>query len=152
MGCDIHIAVEAFDGERWRAVPDAYDLYGWRRRGDRDRPDDRVYSLFALLAGVRSSEDGDGLFGGRGLPEDWDVSGFAEWYLTATHKEWPGDDESGPDIGEHSFSWALASELLTVDWTEVGPQFQRWLHGPRMTALIHEHGADKVRMVFGFDS
>jgi hypothetical protein len=72
MGCDIHFAVEGRQaGDTWarieRIVPSR-----WRESGTEREEwfEDRNYSVFAMLAGVRNSHGHEPLAEGRGLPGD----------------------------------------------------------------------------------
>lgn len=99
MGCDIHTYVEKKIDGVWTALygESPYDngkisLEGWLYT-------DRSYRLFAVLAGVRSYNDGiQPIAPPRGFPDD----------IT---KEVRNDFD-----GEHTPSWFTLSELLAFDW------------------------------------
>ena len=146
MGTDIHLAAEVRKDGVWKYVKTfpSYneDGYSWE-----DSPDEQLYALFGVLAGVRERIDtGEALFPGRGLPEDIDkdsYDGFNEVY-----------DESKPDLGDHSQTWASFVELATIDsdvYNIVESEFVRWIHG-RVADLAKEHGPENARVLMGFDS
>jgi hypothetical protein len=60
MGTDIHIAVERFDGVRWRFTGREVDCV-------------RCYNLFAILADVRNGEGFVPISLPRGFPHDMDL-------------------------------------------------------------------------------
>jgi hypothetical protein len=179
MGTDIHLYVETRDRRGvWSAVklpaPDGHEEWHDGYRGW----DKRYYDVFSILAGVRNGHGFAGIPTGagfipisepRGLPPD----------LSVTFRSDPAvlEDERTPDIGEHSFSWLLLSELLAYDWTqtttvlegdytfnradtrtqrtmtyrECAKSFLEWVDGA-LVPLGRIHGNDCVRIVFGFDS
>ena len=130
MGTDIHIQVEILNGDdEWEPVTPPYrwvrydgsvgnmswSPYAESKDIDDERPDPtlRNYNLFAFLAGVRNGRGFAGvkthepvvpMFEGRGLPLD---SRWLELSREVDDWPWPGD---------HSYTWALLSELLECDW------------------------------------
>lgn len=151
MGCDIHGVFQAkVDGE-WVDI-EQEDL-------------DRNYLVFGWIAGVRMDEE-DGvtpIARPRGFPDDFVVTaasdGSGDYVRPTTLDVMRGwerrDAESGEGLteiwmGDHSFSWVLASEVLTAQIPErphprgVDEFFNKCLE------LQNKHG--EVRFVFGFDS
>jgi hypothetical protein len=120
MGCDIHLAVErrvrylSQPNDTWeraeRVVPSRWSGEGMERE---DWYDNRNYSLFAILAGVRNGSGFAGTDLGdpvvpisepRGVPED--VSDEVRKEI----EQW--------DIDGHSHSWFTIGELLAFDWDQ----------------------------------
>lgn len=147
MGCDIHMNVQVKVNGKWEPadVP--------------ERLKDRAYPRFAFLTGgvVRNYENLPKILPEpRGLPEG--VSG--DYYDT------PGALE----VGEHSYSWLLSSELLAVDYTQkLNPRNSELAHrfedkeitlgellGENWFSILTELKSlgkpEDVRLVFGFDS
>ncbi len=122
MGTDIHLVVERYREDfGWQRVDppkhlwDEYWLKEYERTRDPIRLDyarrwytDRNYSLFAILADVRNG------FGFAGTPIS---RGFKP---ISAPRGIPKDfEQKDPDeLGDHSFSWLLVSELLTYDWNQ----------------------------------
>lgn len=94
MGCDIHLYFEQKDSDNnWKRIFIPESLI----------PDDRNYSLFGFLAGVRNPHRRP-LFSNRGIPKD---------------TSFPSNN---PDfwLGEHSFTYAYLDEILNAPWHENG--------------------------------
>ena len=127
MGCDIHMAVERRIGDRWeRVLPpeSARDPWlvsqaakagddGWMAKWYPKRAEvtwygGRNYTLFGVLAGVRDSNVVP-IAEPRGLPDDMspDVVALIEDY-----------DSDDIDLGDHSQTWLLLSEILAYDWDQ----------------------------------
>lgn len=87
MGTDIHLFIERKVKGVWERVEIPEELM----------PDDRDYGLFGVLAGIRS-EEYEGLFRERGIPED------------TCYKEELGFEEY------HSQTYAYVDEISRVDW------------------------------------
>lgn len=68
----------------------------------------RDYETFARLAGVRNGHGVRPISEPRGLPADWN-----EYYPDF------GDDSWRTELGDHSHSWLLASEILDFTWGPV---------------------------------
>lgn len=147
MGCDIHPNVQVKVNGKWEAadVP--------------ERLEDRTYPRFAFLTGgvVRNYENVPKILPEpRGLPEG--VSG--DYYDTA----------GALDVGEHSYSWLLLSELLVVDYSQKlnphNPGLAHRYEDKEITLgeLLDENWfsileqlkllgkPEDVRIVFGFDN
>ena len=89
MGTDIHTIFQANKDNQWYDIPHNYK-------------EDRHYSLFAWLAGVRQGNTYiKPISEPRGLPSDFQING---------------------DMGDHSFSWLLGSEILTAKPPPVAKQ------------------------------
>lgn len=116
MGTDIHGMFQKQDERKaWVDVPTEYEF-------------DRHYQLFAVLAGVRNGVGFAGCPTGdsvepisepRGLPDDFEVNGESEHPLTSLDlmPEWRRkfhENDSPPTawMGDHSFSWLTADEML----------------------------------------
>ena len=99
MGCDIH------------AYAEVRQANGTWKKAKVKVPDDRNYTAFAILAGVRNSYGVTPISAPRGLPED-----------TATRDTDDTDaDLDSPDhvwLGDHSHSWLLLSELMAIDYNQ----------------------------------
>ncbi|MBI5546485.1 MAG: hypothetical protein HY901_21600 [Deltaproteobacteria bacterium] len=99
MGCDIHSWLERREGGRW--------VYATRLSDDPDQEIDayneRRYSTFAVLAGVRNYDELQPIRTPRGLPPDVSPEG------TKRAAEWADD--------AHSHGWFSLRELLDFDWT-----------------------------------
>lgn len=146
------VAIETWDakapaGEEWRAVffPWEGRHFGERHFGDwvatrlHKLPEpwweSRDYETFARLAGVRNYHDAQPISAPRGLPLDWDMPDF-------------GEDSWISELGDHSHSWLLASEILAYRWQDE----REWPVVDMAQAWADRFGADGVRFVFGFDS
>lgn len=116
MGTDVHAIFQARDGDKWKDVPSTWDQ-------------DRHYFLFSWLADVRN---GHGFAGTptytpikpiaepRGLPDDF--AGGQEHptvieALAPHRQKWAKEEKEDPpiaDMGDHSFSWLTADEILST--------------------------------------
>jgi hypothetical protein len=160
MGCDIHIRIERKTDEGWKTVeppPYADDSF-WTERRYRGWFYDRNYALFGVLADVRG--DGPAIAPPRGLPPDMERRNSVD------DDPYPETEESRSRrdlyLGDHSFTWYTASELLgwphwtndprLIDdearWTE---RWTEWMERD-LRPLAEEHGGDNVRVIMGFDS
>ncbi len=151
MGCDIHMIAQVRVGDRWRDIPlpDWWpcERMGW---GGDPRPhrrlwfDTRNYAFFGVLAGVRWLAL-DPIAEGRGLPPD----------LEGRTVPICGDDAF--DLGDHSFSWCTAAELLAYPWETEREDVGGWVLDTwlpcwrRLADDLHVTPAE-IRLVFGFDS
>jgi len=117
MGCDIHPYVEVRSNGKWE-------------KSDVNVPDDRNYWAFAKLANVRNGVGFAGSDTGntivpisepRGLPDDTSIC-----------------ESTGIDLGDHSHSWVLLSELLAVNFNE--PVTQRGLVKHDVAEAFRKHG------------
>ena len=139
MGCDIHLWAEVHKDGKWVHVksyddmPDNYDFDSpeWKAYTAQD-PTTRSYHLFGMLAGVR--RDGPNYFGGRGWPDDHDV--------TTEQEAWSCD--------LHSKTWVTFEELEEAGestphmaWT-----FFKWVD-TRLRALRDKY---PVRVLIAFDN
>lgn len=98
MGTDVHAVVQAKRDGKWEAVESKWEQ-------------DRHYLLFSWLANVRN---GFGFAGvptydpiepiapRRGIPADFDKDAYE------------AGDEDAPWLGDHSFSWLTADEILAA--------------------------------------
>lgn len=163
MGCDIHFYVEYREQELQQEqllpsvrVPDdtpwAVDLVPNKYYDPSDEPgpfnweyelrrwyDDRDYSLFYRLAGVRGYQDEDEpIDDPRGIPED------ACPRIKEAVEAWGGDG--------HSHSYYTGAELSAVSW-EAHPHFAETVR-----QIIEKANTDcggdlnRVRAVFWFDN
>ena len=106
---------------------------GWELRLDPDQSYGvRDYGVFGILAGVR--DDGPPIALPRGIPRDS--------FLALNDIE--GD--------YHSWSWLKLSEILQHDdWPLRGSEkFLEWCRG--LLTLPFYNDAERIRLVFGFDS
>lgn len=152
MGCDIHAVVQRRTGDTWETVTPPETMLGQYEKLPFEI---RNYTLFGILAGVRSNEF-PVIAEPRGIPADAGATygtgdpEIAVSYLADDDKKW---------LGEHSHSWLTTAEIAAYDWSqasqwtdrktvadEVG--LDRWL--PWLLSLADDP-AD-VRLVFGFDS
>lgn len=121
MGTDIHAVFQAKRNGVWGDIVSPYDEERW-------------YFLFAWLANVRNGRGFAGIKTGepikpisepRGLPEDFaTVEGSMHRIPSNAHRgrraDRYKDEDANPedpdyllmDMGDHSFSWLLASEIL----------------------------------------
>src|SRR3990172_3709211 len=135
MGCDIHLRIERQVDDRWEQViadPCCRCNGEGIRRGTRTDgtswefdcylcddtgkgPDgwyhDRNYDVFAILANVRNGHDVTGTKSSDGLKFISDCRGIPE-DVSPEVGEWMRD-------GDHSHTWVLLSEVLSVDWSQV---------------------------------
>jgi len=135
VGTDIHAVVQRRDGDHWVNI----DMT-WPDRPRYDHPLlQRSYNAFAILgnvrngtgfAGVYTSDGFDPISDDRGLPDDFE--GEDDGYLRCPkHARKPGeivpvDDSDYEDpawdcddcdwLGDHSFTWVTAQELIDYDW------------------------------------
>lgn len=98
MGCDIHMITEIRKGDKWEYVPEVPQSL-----------DQRNYSTFAFLAGVRDSFDTTG-FAPRGLPKDISNKRFRfESYTPQYHRVY--ENESNTWLLVDGVYHSLYSEL-----------------------------------------
>lgn len=152
MGCDIHLQVEARNGEgEWRNVRNPFPLPEWLADiyEEQDRgpdhywfaswPDHRDYDLFTRLAGVRYIA-GRGITPGQavGLPTDL------------------APETRDGDLGDHSYSWLPADEFVARVREVCGTDETTGRWGPSwptIATMIEMLASEaEVRCVFGFDS
>lgn len=117
MGCDIHLAVEVNHTGKWKRVLPPPSLYTpelqklarsshdpfWKVRLKRTWYDERYYTIFGILAGVRD-HNVKPISLPRGLPNDMSP----ELVALSERRGEVGDIS----LGEHSQSWLLVQELL----------------------------------------
>jgi hypothetical protein len=103
MGCDIHTFVERRVAGKWicvtKQVKDADGDTYWD-----DPYEERRYTTFAVLAGVRNGDGYEPIDQPRGLPRDLSDEGRAR---------------TADDDGYHGHSWLSLQDLLDFDWTKV---------------------------------
>lgn len=155
MGCDIHTFVEVQKNGKWEAVPnpagckpcwmgeDGWELYGlysgWVY-------EDRNYTLFSALAGVRNRYGVTPFGYPRGIPDDASPQ-VREYFI---------EDEEACDL--HSCSYYYLWELYSFDWSVRLPDGERLCDccGYFLDESIPTMGrlgeSDNVRLVFGFDN
>lgn len=130
MGTDIHLVAQVFDE----------DTEVWKTSAIH-APQDRDYSLFYALTGIRGNDKNPGriVAAPRGLPQGVTVD--SRGYMR---------DEPHAFLGNHSHSWLLLSELREFDWDWwlKSTPFYRWV----FDQLSLLGAGDKVRIVFGFDA
>ena len=132
MGCNSHLSIEYYNGERW----DAFAL---------DVPESRNYMMYELMAGVRG-EDKNAFIKPRGIPKD------ADEVTKAWFKRW--------DCDGHTPSYLTASEFrqvvnaYTAKARQEGYGLAKAWEAVRnvLSALEETYGDDKVRVVFFFDN
>lgn len=127
MGTDIRAFVEYRQGEAWYAHAELFL--------------ERAYSLFALIAGVRS--EGTSLMVPRGLPDD--ASGpTQEAYFV-----WDDEQEDlAPDPDATAPSWLLFSELAEILGSE--PVVMNWELTLQTMRAIEQNFHAETRLVFWF--
>lgn len=118
MGCDIHAVWQAKKDGKWAEIESTWEQ-------------DRHYFLFSWLAdvrngygfaGVRTYDPIEPIAPQRGIPPDFDRDSYE------------AGDEDAPWLGDHSFSWLTADEILaakrpgTINRTGVVPIafFKAW--------------------------
>ena len=136
MGTDIHAVVQRREDDRWANVDMA-----WPGRKRWDHPlTQRNYNAFAILGNVRNgtgfagayTSDGfDPISDERGFPRDFTAVGEDGYVRCDVHQVKPDvlarvDDEGFEDpawgcencrwMGDHSFTWVSARELIEYDW------------------------------------
>lgn len=104
MGTDIHFYFEKKENGKWQKVEVPHSII----------PDDRNYTLFGFLAGVRNGFGFGGrpiykafkkpIFPGRGIPEDSTYNEEAEL-----------KNEKGYYLGDHSYSYFYLDELFALN-------------------------------------
>lgn len=145
MGCDIHIIVQVLKDGVWSTLDYDPEFY-------------RSYNLFGFLANVRNMSQSPVISEPRGMPEDVEVEENDDWCMGYLK-----DGETW--MGEHSYSWLLASELVNYDYSQTFTDMRdhrkpvvtlkEFLGGyinefHRLAGLADN--PEHVRMVFGFDS
>jgi hypothetical protein len=130
MGCDIHMVVQVrrngvwtalkdldvpcnacggtkrvANGEKLRAceVCEVWDGKNWVSTGKTPIYENRNYSVFAVLAGVRNRDKITPISKPKGLPPDFEV---VDEHYTMFDK----------DMGDHSYSWLTLAELQAYPW------------------------------------
>lgn len=104
----------------------------------------RNYPLFAMLAGVRNSEEYPPLFEPRDVPPD-----ASPEYRRMVEQ----DDGDG-----HTHSWLNVNEIVAVFLNELDPKLERAGHFATHTyneilkPLADKYGGENVRIVFHFDN
>lgn len=170
MGCDIHLVAERRTESGWEVVPGPI-VPCWHCKRGPVRPDcflcqgvgtfrdrwyaDRLYVVFAALAGVRNyaaSPRADGqikplapVAEPRGLPAD----------MSTEARDLIEDDMDG-----HSDTWLALDEVLAYDWDqpitdgrEVWPlRDNASVFLERMKQLRDATQGEHVRLVFNFDN
>ena len=132
MGCDIHLFVEQFRGNKWvaRQPPN----HGWKRQ-PYEWPVDRNYHMFSFLADVRSYPGSpQPLAEARGMPVD------CSKVVVREVQRWAGDG--------HNHSHFTLEELRACD--RISDDYL-----PDLTQLIYDLGGLgklPVRIVFWFDN
>ena len=104
MGCDIHTMFQAHGVGGWFDIPSNYD-------------NERHYMLFSWLAGVRNRWDIEPISEPRGLPGGFEVDGFMDHYaIYPETAKLNSRGEEDPEVwmGDHSFSWLTAEEILAA--------------------------------------
>jgi hypothetical protein len=123
MGTDIHWTFQAKVNGAWEDVPSNYE-------------GDRHYALFAHLAGVRNGygfagiktgSSVDPIQEGRGLPDDFQIGddeyhgmpqeAASDWEVKKEYWEY-GQTQPMRWMGDHSYGWATADEILEHDWDQ----------------------------------
>lgn len=154
MGCDIHMYVEKLQNEEqqdfedkkpWREIYrpvqrifsdniSAWDInyYGYENRN---------YTLFAILAGVRNYKDWEPIHEPKGIPDDCSP------FVLSEYKDW--------DTDGHSHSWFTLQELLDYDWGQISevkkycsPFIDTTIERLKELGEVYEN----IRIVFWFDN
>jgi hypothetical protein len=110
MGTDIYPVVERRVNGVWErvAVPQYTDESGYKY----DYLTNRHYLKFAVLANVRNG------YGFAGIPTNDAVTPISDQRGLPDDFVPPRDDEDDDWIGDHSFTWVTARELMHYDWTQ----------------------------------
>jgi hypothetical protein len=98
MGCDIHTIIEVKENDVWKVLKIEFPKR-WEEGTTDQIWDSRMYSRFAVLAGVRNYAGIKPFSGPRGIPTD--ISVEAKEFL---------------DCDYHTHSWYSLKELLEFDW------------------------------------
>jgi hypothetical protein len=122
MGTDIHGVWQKRAGKEWQDIPSMYEQ-------------ERHYSLFAVLAGVRNGYGFAGIRTGepvtpiaepRGIPADFacvdDEHPVASFDVIddSRREEQERDKDLNVWLGDHSHSWLTGAEILA--WAETAPE------------------------------
>src|SRR5574340_1109003 len=91
MGTDIHGVFQRRNGSKWEDIPSKYEQ-------------NRHYLLFAWLGNVRNG------FGCAGVPTHTEITPLSD--CRGLPDAFDGSDEH--DIGDHSFSWVSADEVIST--------------------------------------
>lgn len=134
MGTDIHVVLQKSKKGIWKTIS-ALEV-------------GRNYSLFGILAGVRSVPDGGPISEPRGLPSDLK-------YLHKLYADFSLEDVrlDGVWLGESSYSWLSLREILRYyakHWTNSDSRYALSCLLDEITPHVKTRG--KYRIVFGFDS
>lgn len=149
MGCDIHSAVEVFDGEKWSWIKDIEFAGEYRSKAE---PFDwRHYNMFCFIADVYCrSNILEHLSSYKGLPID-----LSEELNQNRSKFW---------LGDFGFGWLLLSEIIQFNYDKELPikvfndaKTYKEMLGPMFfddIAVMKKLNTDysKIRIVFGFDN
>ena len=152
MGCDIHAVVQVRVNGDWTTVPAADIPVEVRHYWLHDRTswepmwEVRSYVQFGILAGVRD-RDVTPIVAPRGLPSDTTID-QTEHGSFAIDGRW---------LGDHTYSWVTATELVGYPLSKIHPKWEEPLS--ELTSfdvwvpwLCTLGNSDDVRLVFGFDS
>jgi len=132
MGCDINLYIEHKVKGKWVPFTDIPCS---------EYPNDRNYSVFALLAGVRGKPKKI-YFPNRGIPPDCSYIENKAAHID-TNFCW---------LGEHSFTHATIHEFKKVDWEkflEYEPSFSLFI---KKYFPLPSARDKRIRIVMGFDS
>lgn len=125
MGCDIHALIER-RVERFKARDDRPASYRWLNSGDPDIG--RNYEMYAVLAGVRNSDDIVPIAEPRGLPS------FKGWERFSDGERLEQMAERYDSDG-HSHSWLTLAEIKAYD-TEQEIEDQSYIGGRDETGRV----------------
>lgn len=103
MGCDIHLVTQVKENGKWVIYPTTYK-------------EDRNYSLFSVLAGVRQVGEVVPIAEPRGIPEDFGYGLNNDFEIDGIKEEF--DSKYNKWLGDHSFSWLSLSELRAFDFSQ----------------------------------
>ncbi len=135
MGCDIHLL---FEKKNPLGIWEKIEI------GEKLLPDDRIYSLFGFLAGVRD-HDQTPQFEDRGIPLDASIQD------PDTEDFW---------LGDWGYTYAYLDEILDAPWEEAGLDncyfhiFCREVL-PRLAfayGIMSNEDKRSVRVIMGFDN
>ena len=149
MGCDIHSYAEVKREKGWVKVGPVFKNPSYPDYSEEEYTDepygDRSYTVFGILAGVRSRYTGNPISRPKGIPKDVTEGVKSEWNI------WRGNG--------HSASYLTLKELMSFDWVGAGERsfLEDVISQLRLLTCytrtnLEEDDTENIRMVFWFDN